>query len=280
MSGITRIESVFARARAEGRAVFMPYHAMGFPDRAHTLEIIRTLGQGGAELFEIGIPHSDPLADGPTIQTATWTALTQGTTVKECLSMVRELRDGGMEQPFCAMTYINPLLSYGVERFVEDGAAAGIDGLIVPDLPPEEAEELEGACRRAGLATVYLLAPTSTDDRIKYVTAHCTGFVYLVSVTGITGARSELPPDLAAFVARVRRYTDLPLAVGFGISTGAQAAAVAAIADGVIVGSALVKAAASTRGLEAVDALGRELAAGAHSDRPANIDARPKGEIV
>ena len=200
-------------------------------------------------LFEIGIPHSDPLADGPTIQTATYTALTQGTTVTDCLEMVRELRNLGMTQPFCAMTYYNPLFSYGVQRFVADAAAAGIDGLIVPDLPPEEAEELEAACRRAGLATVYLLAPTSTEARIQSVAAHCTGFIYLVSVTGITGARTELPPDLAEFVARVRRHTTLPLAVGFGIATGSQAHAVAQIADGVIVGSALVKAAAQENGL-------------------------------
>ena len=137
-----------------------------------------------------------------------------------------------------------------------------IDGLIVPDLPPEEAEELETACRKAGLATIYLLAPTSTEDRIRFVAAHCTGFVYLVSVTGITGARTELPLDLAEFVARVRSHTTLPLAVGFGIATRSQAAAVAAVADGVIVGSALVKAAGSEQGVAEVRALAAELAAG------------------
>ncbi len=262
MTGVERIQTVFAQAKAANRAVFMPYHAMGFPSRAATLEVIQTLGATGAELFEIGIPHSDPLADGPTIQTATYTALMQGTTVTDCLEMVRELRNLGMTQPFCAMTYYNPLFSYGVQRFVADAAAAGIDGLIVPDLPPEEAEELEAACRRAGLATIYLLAPTSTEARIRSVAAHCTGFIYLVSVTGITGARTELPPDLAEFVARVRRHTTLPLAVGFGIATGPQAHAVAQIADGVIVGSALVKAAAEENGLTRVAELGAELAAG------------------
>jgi tryptophan synthase alpha chain len=262
MSGVERIQAVFTQAKAEQRAVFMPYHAMGYPDRATTLEIIRTLGDTGAELFEIGIPHSDPLADGPTIQTATYAALTQGTTVADCLAMVRELRIAGVPQPFCAMTYYNPLFAYGVARFVTDAAAAGIDGLIVPDLPPEEAEELEVACRAAGLATIYLLAPTSTEERIRSVASHCTGFIYLVSVTGITGARAGLPPDLAGFVARVRRHTDLPLAVGFGIATGEQAAAVARIADGVIVGSALVKAAAGEDGLARVAALGKELATG------------------
>ncbi|MFO7633163.1 MAG: tryptophan synthase subunit alpha, partial [Caldilinea sp.] len=197
-------------------------------------------------------------------QTATYTALTQGTTVADCLAMTRELRAAGMTQPFCAMTYYNPLFAYGVQRFVGDAAAAGIDGLIVPDLPPEEAEELEEACRTAGLATIYLLAPTSTEERIRYVASHCTGFIYLVSVTGITGARTDLPPDLADFVARVRRHTDLPLAVGFGIGTREQASAVARIAEGVIVGSALVKAATGEGGLARVAALGAELAEGAH----------------
>lgn len=263
MSGLQRIQSVFAAAKAEGRAVFMPYHAMGYPDRSTTLAVIKTLSANGAGLFEIGIPHSDPLADGPTIQTATYTALTQGTTVADCLQMCAELRAAGVEQPFCAMTYFNPLYAYGVERFVADAVAAGIDGLIVPDLPPEEAEELEAACRAAGLATIYLLAPTSTDERIRMVAGHSTGFIYLVSVTGITGARTELPPELGAFVGRVRRCTDLPLAVGFGIATGSQAAAVAAVADGVIVGSALVKAAGGEQPLAQVQALGAELAAGA-----------------
>lgn len=262
MTGLERIQSVFARAKAERRAVFMPYHAMGYPDRDRTLEVIQALSDNGAGLFEIGIPHSDPLADGPTVQTATYTALTQGTTVRDCLAMCRELRAAGIEQPFCAMTYYNPLFAYGIQRFVDDAVASGIDGLIVPDLPPEESEELEAACRQAGLATIYLLAPTSTEDRIRFVAAHCTGFVYLVSVTGITGARTELPLDLAEFVARVRSHTSLPLAVGFGIATRAQAAAVAAIADGVIVGSALVKAAASEQGVAEVRALAAELAAG------------------
>lgn len=264
MTGLERIETVFHRCRKEGYAAFMPYHAMGYPSRAKTLKMIHTLSEIGADLFEIGIPHSDPLADGPIIQTATYTALMQGTTVRDCLAMVRELRAMGVTQPFCAMSYYNPIFAYGVNRFVEDAAVSGIDGLIVPDLPPEEAGELEAACRQAGLATIFLLAPTSTDARIRYVASHCTGFIYLVSVTGITGARNELPPDLAEFVARVRRHTDLPLAVGFGIANGEQAAAVARIAEGVIVGSALVKAAGGEKGLERVAALGRELAHGAH----------------
>jgi tryptophan synthase alpha chain len=260
MTGVERIQAAFATAKQQKRAAFMPYHAMGYPSRDETLEIVTALSEEGADLFEIGIPHSDPLADGPTIQTATYTAITQGTTVPDCLAMVRELRASGVDAPFCAMSYYNPIFSYGVERFVSDAVEAGVDGLIVPDLPPEEADELEAAARKAGLATVYLLAPTSTDARIQAVARRATGFIYLVSITGITGARNELPPDLASFVQRVRRYTDLPLAVGFGIGTGEQAAAVAQIADGVIVGSALVRA--GNESIEAARGLGAELAAG------------------
>ncbi len=263
MTGVERIQQVFQQAKAEGRAAFMPYHAMGYPDRATSMEVVAALAEVGADLFEIGIPFSDPLADGPTIQAATHTALERGTTVADCLAMIRELRARGVAQPFCAMSYYNPILAYGEERFVEDAAAAGVDGLIVPDLPPGESEVLEPACRAAGLATVYMLAPTSTEARIRTVVQHATGFIYLVSVTGITGARDALPPDLVEFVSRVRRHTRLPLAVGFGIGNREQAAQVAAIADGVIVGSALVRAAGDPEGVAKVRALGAALAAGA-----------------
>lgn len=264
MTGIERIHAQFDRLKRAGQAAFMPYHAMGYPSRAATLDIITALAETGADLFEIGIPHSDPLADGPTIQTATYTALTQGTTVADCLAMCRELRDRGVAQPFCAMTYTNPIFRYGLARFVADAAASGIDGLIIPDLPPEEADDLRQACRDAGLANIFLLAPTSTEARIRLVAQQATGFIYLVSVTGITGARRELPPDLAGFVQRVRRVTSLPLAVGFGIGSRDQAAAVAGLTDGVIVGSALVKAAGGENPVATVRALGAELAAGSH----------------
>ena len=235
----------------------MPYHAMGYPTRQQSLEVITALAEAGADLVEIGIPHSDPLADGPTIQSATYAALVGGTTVADCLKMARELRAQGVGTPFCAMSYYNPILAFGEERFVAAAAKAGVDGLIVPDLPPGESELLEPACHKAGLATIYMLAPTSTEERIKSVARHATGFIYLVSVTGITGARDELPPGLPGFVERVRRHTDLPLAVGFGISTGPQAAKVAEIVEGVIVGSALVKAAGSDAGIAAVRGPGR-----------------------
>ena len=264
MSGVERIEQVFLNLKQSGRAAFMPYHAMGYPTRQQSLDVIVALAEAGADLVEIGIPHSDPLADGPTIQAATYAALVGGTTVADCLQMVRELRAQGVDTPFCAMSYYNPILAFGEERFVAAAAEAGVDGLIVPDLPPGESELLEPACREAGLATIYMLAPTSTEERIKAVARHSTGFVYLVSVTGITGARAELPPGLLTFVERVRRNTDLPLAVGFGIGTGPQAASVAEIAEGVIVGSALVKAAGSAVGVDAVRTLAEQLADGSH----------------
>jgi len=266
MSGVERIQQVFAELKAKKQAAFMPYHAMGYPNRQTSMEVIEALAESGADLFEIGIPHSDPLADGPTIQAATDAAIRGGTTVADCLAMMRELRAAGVKQPFCAMSYYNPILAYGEERFVRDAVAAGVDGLIVPDLPPGESMKLEPACREAGLAQIYMLAPTSTEARIRSVTAHATGFIYLVSVTGITGERKSLPPDLVDFVQRVRRHTNLPLAVGFGIGNRAQAAQVAGIADGVIVGSALVRAAGSAEGVVAVRALSADLAAGAHGE--------------
>jgi tryptophan synthase alpha chain len=253
MTGIDRIQNAFTK----GRPAFMPYSVLGYPTRQASLDVVQTLADVGADLLELGVPFSDPLADGPTIQIATQKSLENGTTLKECLAMTRELRQRGVDTPALLMGYINPILAYGLEQFVTDAAAAGVDGLIVPDLPPEEAEELEAACTAHGLALVYLLAPTSTPARIKLITERSQGFVYLVSLTGVTGARNELPPDLADFVARVREQTDKPLAVGFGIGNGEQAHAVGQVADGVIVGSALVKRA--TESLDSVRALAVEL---------------------
>lgn len=241
MTGIEHIHSAFDRARAEDRAAFMPYLAVGYPDLPTSLDLFQILAEAGADLIEIGVPFSDPLADGPVIQAATQQALAQGVTPDDCIAAVRRLRQRGVTIPLLLMGYINPILAYGLEPYVADAAAAGADGFIIPDLPPDEANEIESACQRYGLAMIYLVAPTSTPERIALAAAHSTGFIYLVSVAGITGARSDLPPQLAEFVARVRQQSGLPLAVGFGISTPAQAAAVAAIADGVVVGSALVR---------------------------------------
>ena len=255
MNGIDRIKHAFTK----GRPAFMPYAVLGYPGRAASLEVVKTLSDAGADLLELGVPFSDPLADGPTIQAATQKSLENGTTVKDCLAMTRELRQQGVDTPALFMGYINPIMAYGLAQFVADAAAAGIDGLIVPDLPPEEADELEAACAEQGLALVYLLAPTSTAERIKLISERSQGFVYLVSLLGVTGARTELPPDLTDFVKRVRAQTDKPLAVGFGIGNGEQAQMVGQIADGVIVGSALVK-----RAGESTDRV-RELALGLRS---------------
>ncbi len=254
MSGIDRARSAF-----QERPAFMPYAVLGYPDREAGLEVINILAEAGADLLELGIPFSDPLADGPTIQAATQKSLENGTTVKDCLAMIRELRAQGVDTPALLMGYVNPIMAYGMEQFVADAAAAGADGFIVPDLPPEEAGEFEALCAQHELALVYLLAPTSGQERIKLVAQKSQGFVYLVSLLGVTGARTDLPPDLADFVNRVRAETDKPLAVGFGIGNGAQAQLVGGIADGVIVGSALVKRAGES--VEKVRELAEELRA-------------------
>ncbi|MBN2387778.1 MAG: tryptophan synthase subunit alpha [Anaerolineales bacterium] len=242
MSGLTRIATAFQRARGAGRAALLPYFTLGFPTPEASLDVVAAIAAAGADLIELGLPFSDPLADGSSIQRSTQVALKNGTNLAGCLAQVRSLRGRGIEQPFLLMGYINPILAYGPERFAAEAAAAGADGLIVPDLPPEEAGDLEVACREHGQALVYLVAPTTPAARLKQVAARSSGFLYLASLAGVTGARRTVAPGLAAFVARARRATSLPLAVGFGISTPAQAGEVGRLADGVIVGSALVDA--------------------------------------
>lgn len=242
MNGLVHIAETFARVRAEGRAALMPYLTLGFPTQAASLDILEAVAHSGADLIELGVPFSDPLADGPTIQRSTQIALEGGMTVRGCLRQTAALRARGVQQPLLLMGYINPILAYGVERFVCDAAEAGADGFIVPDLPPEEAGELASACRVYGRALVFLLAPTSPPERVQSVAAQTTGFLYLVSVSGVTGARAGLPPDLSGFVQRARAATQIPLAVGFGIATPEQARAVGSLVDGVIVGSALINA--------------------------------------
>lgn len=243
MTGITHITDAFAAARSHGRAALIVYYTLGYPTTQASLDILESIARSGADLIELGLPFSDPLADGPTIQHSAQVALEQGMSMARCLESAARLRARGVEQPLLLMGYINPILAYGVERFVYDAAAAGADGLIIPDLPPEEAADVETACRSAGLANVFLLAPTSTAERIAIVTSHSSGFVYLVSIAGTTGVKETLPSNLHQFIQRVRPHTDLPLAVGFGISTPQQANLVGQIADGVIVGSAVVSAA-------------------------------------
>ena len=219
----------------------MPYFPLGFPDAETSLDVIAAMATAGADAFEIGLSFSDPLADGPVIQRATQIALENGTTIAQCLEMVARLRTRGVRQPFLLMGYYNPIFAYGLDRFVTDAALAGADGFIVPDLPPEEAGDLDRLCRDRELDLIYFLAPTSTSERIAMVAREARGFIYLVSLTGVTGARAELADGLAEFMGRVRTITSMPLAVGFGVSTPDQAAQVSRLADGVIVGSALVR---------------------------------------
>jgi tryptophan synthase alpha chain len=240
-NGRTRIAHAFQQAQKRQSAALMPYFTLGYPNRQEALDIITAIA-ADSDLLELGVPFSDPLADGPTIQHSTQVALEKGTTVGDCLAMLRELRQRGIATPVMLMGYYNPILAYGITAYVQDALSAGADGFIVPDLPPEEADELEQAVNAAGLALIHFLAPTSKPARIAQVAARAQGFIYLVSVTGVTGARTQVQTDLAGFVARVRSATAVPLAVGFGISTPQQAAQIGALADGVIVGSALINA--------------------------------------
>jgi tryptophan synthase alpha chain len=243
MNGLEHIAAAFETAHAENRAALMPYFTLGYPDPETSLDVVEAIAQAGADLIELGFPFSDPLADGPTIQHSTQVALEQGVNTEQCIEMVAELRARGVTQPFMLMGYINPILAFGAERFVTVATAAGVDGFIIPDLPPEEGAEIEMVCQARERALVYLLAPTSPPERIELLASRTTGFLYLVSLTGVTGARDALPPHLADFVQRVRTVARIPLAVGFGISTPEQAHAVGQLADGVIVGSALIRAA-------------------------------------
>lgn len=236
----SRIAATFAALRREGRVALMPYLTVGFPDVETTLAGVPALIRGGADLIELGMPFSDPIADGVTVQRANQHALEHGIWTGTALDVARTLRERGVAAPLLAMGYVNPLLRYGLDRFAADCAAAGIDGLIVPDLPPEESDELAAACRRHGRDLIMLLAPTSTEARIAAVARRATGFIYCISLTGVTGARASLAEGLAGYIARVRRHIDLPLAIGIGISTAAHVAEVAQIADGAIVGSALI----------------------------------------
>ncbi len=219
----------------------MPFLTVGYPNLDATPDLVQALVDGGADLVELGIPFSDPLADGVTIQRADLAALGQGVTSADCLKIVDKLRSRGLENPLLLMGYYNPILAYGPEAFAAAAAAAGADGLIVVDLAPEESEELRELCLTRSLDLIYLLAPTSGPERIAKVARLASGFIYCVSVTGVTGARADLPPELPAFVAKVRDSTDLPLVVGFGISRRQHIEAVRAMGlDGAVVGSAII----------------------------------------
>ena len=236
---MNRIEETFASLKAAGRKALIPYIMAGDPDLETTAALVVELDRRGADLVELGVPFSDPIADGPTIQRAALRALDHGTTLRDIVDTVGSIRKRSAI-PIVLMTYYNPVLAYGIDAFCRDAARAGVEGVIVPDLPPEEGDELSVASARHGLTVVFLVAPTSTAARIELVNRHTTGFVYCVSLTGVTGARGKLADGVDAFMAQVRSHTDRPLGLGFGISSPEQACEASRLADGVIVGSAII----------------------------------------
>jgi tryptophan synthase alpha chain len=237
---MSRIAATFARLKAEGRAALMPYLMVGYPERDSVLDLAPALEAAGANLFELGVPFSDPLADGATIQRASERALANGVRLADCLTTITELRGRGVQAPIVLMGYYNPFLQYGLERFAQDAAAAGADGVIIPDLPPEEGAACKAACVAAGLDLIAFIAPTTPDERIDEIVQIASGFLYCVALTGVTGARTELWEGLPGFLQRVRQHTDLPLVVGFGISTAQHVRQVTQYAEGAIVASALI----------------------------------------
>jgi tryptophan synthase alpha chain len=238
----TRIDRRFAELRTEGRAALVTFVTAGDPDPATSLAILAALPAAGADVVELGMPFTDPMADGPAIQMSSQRALKAGQTLEKTLDMVRAFRRGDDRTPLVLMGYYNPIYVYGVERFLAAAKSAAVDGLIVVDLPPEEDEELCLPALKAGLSFIRLATPTTDDKRLPAVLANTSGFVYYVSITGITGAATPDPDRVIAAVSRIKRHTGLPVAVGFGVRTPEQAAVIAAGADGVVVGSALVSA--------------------------------------
>lgn len=257
---MNRIEAAF-----KNKPIFMPYFPLGYPDLATSIDVIETLAKNGADLIEVGLSFSDPLADGPVIQHATQIALEKGITVKKSLEAVKELRQRSVDIPLVLMGYYNPMLAYGLEKFLCEAVEAGVDGFIIPDLPLEESEEFQFALSAveaqvnggnrasttgetntrsplSAMPLIQMLAPTTPNERMEMIAGNAKGFIYLVSVTGVTGERKSISEGLGDLIARVREHTTVPVCVGFGISTPEQAKQVGALADGVIVGSACVKA--------------------------------------
>ena len=272
----TRIDHRFSELKADGRAALVTFLTAGDPDADTSLAILKALPTAGADVIEFGMPFTDPMADGPAIQMSSQRALKAGQTLKKTLDMVRAFRKTENSTPIVLMGYYNPTYIYGVERFLADAKSAGVDGLIVVDLPPEEDEELCLPALAAGLNFIRLATPTTDDKRLPAVLANTSGFVYYVSITGITGAATPDPGKVTGAVARIKRHTKLPVAVGFGVRTAEQAAAIASGADGVVVGSALVSALkasldrddkATAKTVEAVTGLVAELARGVRGAR-------------
>jgi len=237
---VSRIAARFAKLKAEGRGALIPFVEAWDPDHATSLALLKGMPGAGADLIEIGCPFTDPMADGPTIQLAGRRALDSGATMRNTLQMVRDFRHDDADTPIILMGYLNPILSYGVEKFCADGAVAGIDGLIIVDLPSEEADLVLPHAAAHGLDIIRLVAPTTDDARLPLVLDGSSGFVYYVSITGITGTRTASADELADAIPRIRRVTDLPIAVGFGVRTPEQAARAVVHADGAVVASALI----------------------------------------
>ncbi len=280
MSKPSRIDLRFKQLRDANRAALITFITAGDPDNETSFEILRGLPAAGADIIELGVPFSDPMADGPTIQAASLRALKAGASLRRTLDLVRRFRQSDKSTPVILMGYYNPVYRYGVAKFVPDALAAGVDGVIIVDLPPEEETELCLPAIRAGLDFIYLTAPTTDDNRLPAVLANTRGFVYYVSITGITGAASADAASLEAAVTRIRRHTSLPVAIGFGIRTAEHVAAVAAIADGAVVGSAIVEriAAAAESGktpaaiAAEVHKFVAELSAGVHKTRRERVN--------
>jgi len=238
--GVERVGSVFEKLRLEGKTAFIPYICAGDPSLDVTRRLVLALERAGSDMLELGVPFSDPIADGPTIQRATGRALRAGASLRKILSLVEGIR-GESGIPIFLMTYYNPPFRYGLEGFCRDAASAGVDGLIIPDLPPEEAAEYLKLADRFGVATVFLAAPTSSADRLKLIASASSGFIYCVSVTGVTGAREKLSDEIKPMVGRLRRLTDKPIGIGFGISNPGHVREVGKVADAAIVGSAIIR---------------------------------------
>jgi len=237
---MSRIEATFATLKQRHETALIPFITAGDPDLAVTAELVLTLAEAGADLIELGVPFSDPMADGPTIQAASERALATGTTLKGVLQLVAEVRKT-TQIPLILMGYYNPVFCYGAENFARDAAAAGVDALLLVDLPPEEVAEIHGAMSESGIDLITLLAPTTPRERMARLAAAAEGYLYYVSMTGVTGAQKISPEEIRVAVEELKEMTEIPVAVGFGITTAADAKAVGAFADGVIVGSALVK---------------------------------------
>ncbi|WP_417258056.1 tryptophan synthase subunit alpha [Celeribacter sp.] len=261
---MTRIDDKFAQLKAEGKKAFVAYVMAGDPDEEKSLEIVKALPAAGVDIIELGLPFTDPMADGPTIQLAGQRALDHGMTLTKTLAVAKAFRETDTTTPLVLMGYYNPIYSRGVDKFLVDAAEAGIDGLIIVDLPPEEDDELCIPAQAAGLNFIRLATPTTDDQRLPKVLENTSGFVYYVSVTGVTGAAEAAGADVGPEVARIKSQTDLPVIVGFGVNTPEKAQEIASIADGTVVGSAIVKQIAEGKSVAEVAAFVKTLSDGAH----------------